>query len=58
MCVSRPFPELSARLNAWATSFTCTWLMGSMSLNDVEFEDGKVRSFVSFNAKLFVFLER
>eukprot|EP00210_Caulerpa_lentillifera_P004284 g4087.t1 len=40
VCISQPFPEFSARLNAWATSKTCTWLMGSLVLNDVEFEDG------------------
>lgn len=33
---SRPFPEFSSRMNAWATLVAGTWLMGECELNDVE----------------------
>jgi Beta-carotene isomerase D27-like, C-terminal len=33
---SRPFPEFSSRMNAWATMVAGTWLMGECELNDVE----------------------
>mmetsp|Transcript_31127 Transcript_31127/g.75224 ORF Transcript_31127/g.75224 Transcript_31127/m.75224 type:complete len:495 (-) Transcript_31127:1337-2821(-) len=32
---ARPFPQFSARLNAWATLMGGTWLMGECELNDV-----------------------
>ncbi|KAL3931082.1 MAG: hypothetical protein SGBAC_011471 [Bacillariaceae sp.] len=38
---SGPFPEFSARMNAWATRVGGTWLMGECELNDIEI-DGKV----------------
>jgi hypothetical protein len=38
---SRPFPEFSARMNAWATRVGGTWLMGECEINDIEI-DGKV----------------
>ncbi|CAJ1942844.1 unnamed protein product [Cylindrotheca closterium] len=38
---SRPFPQFSARMNAWATRVAGTWLMGECELNDVEV-DGKL----------------
>jgi hypothetical protein len=38
---SRPFPEFSARMNAWATRVGGTWLMGECEVNDIEI-DGKV----------------
>lgn len=39
---SRPFPELSYKLNAWATWLTCQWLMGPCEINDVEVDGGLV----------------
>jgi len=39
---SKPFPEFSARMNAWATWWAGTWLMGECDINDVEFDDGHV----------------
>lgn len=39
---SGPMPELSCRLNAWATAMTCQWLMGPCRVNDVEIDGGKV----------------
>lgn len=33
---SRPFPQFSARMNAWATKMGGTWLMGECEVNDVE----------------------
>jgi hypothetical protein len=39
---SGPLPELSCRLNAWATALTCQWLMGPCKVNDVEQPDGTV----------------
>eukprot|EP00211_Chloroparvula_japonica_P016590 CAMPEP_0119138312 /NCGR_PEP_ID=MMETSP1310-20130426/25412_1 /TAXON_ID=464262 /ORGANISM="Genus nov. species nov., Strain RCC2339" /LENGTH=187 /DNA_ID=CAMNT_0007129491 /DNA_START=1 /DNA_END=564 /DNA_ORIENTATION=- len=39
---SRPFPELSCRMNAWVTALTCQWLMGPSAVNDVELGDGTV----------------
>lgn len=38
---SRPFPEFSARMNAWATGVGGTWLMGECEINDIEI-DGKI----------------
>jgi hypothetical protein len=39
---SRPMPELSCQLNAWATWLTCQWLMGECELNDVEVDGGRL----------------
>jgi len=38
---SGPFPEFSARMNAWATKVGGTWLMGECEVNDIDI-DGKV----------------
>ena len=38
---SKPFPEFSARMNAWATRVAGTWLMGECEVNDIEI-DGNV----------------
>lgn len=38
---SKPFPEFSARMNAWATKVGGTWLMGECEVNDVEI-NGKI----------------
>lgn len=32
---SKPFPNFSARMNAWATRVAGTWLMGECEINDV-----------------------
>jgi hypothetical protein len=39
---SRPFPIFANKLNAWATTVTCEWLMGPCKVNDVEVDDGQV----------------
>lgn len=39
---SKPFPEFSCQLNAWATALTCQWLMGPCKVNDVEVDGGQV----------------
>ncbi len=41
--LARPFPGFSCWLNAWATAFTCQWLMGKCTVNDVDIDGGKVR---------------
>jgi hypothetical protein len=41
---SKPFPSFACMINAWATAFTCQWLMGKCTVNDVEVDGGKVRS--------------
>lgn len=41
---AKPMPELSCRLNAFATALTCQWLMGSCKVNDVEIDGGKVNA--------------
>jgi len=33
---SKPFPEFSCRMNAWATKWFGTWLMGECEINDAE----------------------
>lgn len=38
---SKPFPEFSARMNAWATRMGGTWLMGECEVNDIEI-DGQI----------------
>jgi hypothetical protein len=40
---SRPLPDFSCRLNAFATALTCQWLMGPCKVNDVELDGGRVR---------------
>lgn len=37
---SRPLPDFSCKLNAWATWLTCQWLMGPCEVNDVEVDGG------------------
>jgi hypothetical protein len=39
---AKPLPDLSCKMNAFATAFTCQWLMGPSQVNDVEVDDGKV----------------
>lgn len=39
---ARPLPDLSCRLNAWATWLTCQWLMGECEVNDVELDGGRM----------------
>jgi len=39
---SRPFPEFSCRMNAWATRMGGTWLMGECEINDVEIDGGGI----------------
>jgi hypothetical protein len=39
---SKPFPQFSCRMNAWATSIVGTWLMGETEINDVEIDGGKI----------------
>jgi len=39
---ARPFPEISFRINAWATWLTCQWLMGPCEVNDVEVDGGEM----------------
>jgi hypothetical protein len=39
---SKPLPDFSCRLNAFATAVTCQWLMGPCKVNDVELDDGRV----------------
>jgi hypothetical protein len=39
---SKPFPEFSSRLNAWATMVGGTWLMGECEVNDVVSGDGTI----------------
>jgi len=36
---ARPFPAFSAKLNAYITSVTCSWLMGPMKLFDLKAEE-------------------
>jgi hypothetical protein len=36
---SRPFPNLAARMNAWATKVAGTWLMGKCETNNVDAVD-------------------
>ena len=38
---SGPFPDFSARMNAWATWVAGTWLMGECEVNDVILDDAK-----------------
>lgn len=40
---AKPFPDLSCRLNAWATWLTCQWLMGECEINAVDIDGGDVR---------------
>jgi len=39
---AKPFPEFSARMNAWATLMAGTWLMGECELNDCEIDGGGI----------------
>ena len=39
---SIPFPDVSCKLNAWATWLTCQWLMGPCEINDVEIDRGRI----------------
>lgn len=39
---AKPFPEFSARMNAWATMIAGVWLMGECELNDSEIDGGKI----------------
>jgi len=39
---SRPFPAFSARMNAWATKWAGTWLMGECEINDCEIDGGGI----------------
>lgn len=39
---SKPLPDFSCRLNAFATAVTCQWLMGPCKVNQVELDDGRV----------------
>jgi len=40
---AKPLPDLSCRLNAWATWLTCQWLMGECEVNAVEVDGGQVK---------------
>lgn len=53
---SGPFPEFSARMNAWATRVAGTWLMGECEVNDIEI-DGKVHKDQGLLVKRCRFLE-
>ncbi len=39
---ARPFPEFSMRMNAWATYFAGTWLMGECEVNDCDIDGGGI----------------
>ena len=39
---SKPFPAFSARMNAWATWWAGTWLMGECEVNDCEIDGGGI----------------
>ena len=39
---SKPFPAFSARMNAWATWWAGTWLMGECEINDCEIDGGGI----------------
>ncbi|KAG7350409.1 protein of unknown function DUF4033 containing protein [Nitzschia inconspicua] len=39
---SKPYPEFSSRMNAWATRVGGTWLMGECEINDVVNKDGSI----------------
>jgi len=41
---ARPLPDVSCRLNAFATWLTCQWLMGECEINEVEVDGGEVKS--------------
>lgn len=49
---SKPFPEFSCRMNAWATALSCQWLMGPSKVNDVEIDGGKVRRTAHSGARM------
>lgn len=53
---AKPFPEFSARMNAWATKLGGTWLMGECEITDVEVE-GKVHKDQGLLVKRCRFLE-
>jgi hypothetical protein len=40
---ARPLPDISCRLNAFATWLTCQWLMGECEINAVEVDGGVVK---------------
>lgn len=40
---ARPLPDISCRLNAYATWLTCQWLMGACEINAVEVDGGEVK---------------
>lgn len=40
---ARPLPDISCRLNAYATWLTCQWLMGACEVNAVEVDGGDVK---------------
>ena len=39
---SKPFPAFAARMNAWATWWAGTWLMGECEINDCEIDGGGI----------------
>lgn len=39
---AKPMPEISCKLNAWATWLTCQWLMGPCTVNDTEIDGGEI----------------
>ena len=41
---ARPLPDVSCRLNAFATWLTCQWLMGECEINEVEVDGGEVKA--------------
>ena len=40
---AKPLPEISCRLNAWATWLTCQWLMGECTMNAAEVDGGEIK---------------
>lgn len=53
---SKPFPEFSSRMNAWATYMAGQWLMGECEINDIEI-DGKIMKDQGLLVKRCRFLE-
>jgi len=39
---AKPFPEFSAKMNAWATMVAGVWLMGECEVNDCEIDGGEI----------------
>lgn len=43
---SKPFPEFSSRMNAWATKWGATWLMGECEIVDIDLRNPTTTEFI------------